>query len=294
MAHFTKLYGTGVALVTPFNNNETIDYTSLEKVINHVINGGVNYVVTLGTTGETPTLTKEEKLEVANFTHKIVNGRVPVVIGIGGASTAEVLQGLQYFDVAKFDAILSVSPYYNKPSQEGLYQHYKKVAEATTQPIILYNVPGRTGRNLNADTTLRLANEFKHIIAVKEAGGDMLQCMQLIANAPEHFMVLSGDDDLVLPQLACGMQGVISVAANYFAADFSQMVQLGLQQNFTEARKLHYKLLPAFNLMFAENNPAGIKSFMSTQQLCANTFRLPVVPVSNELQQKIEVFVKGY
>jgi 4-hydroxy-tetrahydrodipicolinate synthase len=294
MAHFTKLYGTGVALVTPFNNDETIDFNSLEKIINYVIDGGVNYVVTLGTTGETPTLTKAEKLEVANFTHKIVNGRVPIVIGIGGASTAEVLEGLHYFDIDKFDAILSVSPYYNKPSQEGLYQHYKKVAQATTTPIILYNVPGRTGRNLDTATTLRLANEFTHIIAVKEAGGDLGQCMQLVANAPDHFMVLSGDDDLVLPQLACGMQGVISVAANYFAKDFSQMVQFGLQQNFTEARKLHYKLLPAFSLLFAENNPAGIKAFMSTQQLCNNTFRLPVVPVSEPLQQKINVFVAKY
>ncbi len=292
--HYKKLYGTGVALVTPFNIDETIDFSSLEKVINHVINGGVNYVVTLGTTGETPTLSKEEKLEIANFTHKIVNGRVPIVIGIGGNNTNEIINALQYFDVLKYDAILSVSPYYNKPSQEGLYQHYKKIAEATTQPIILYNVPGRTGRNLNAETSLKLANEFKHIIAVKEAGGDMLQCMQLIANAPEHFMVLSGDDDLLLPQLACGMQGVISVAANYFATDFSQMVQHSIQQNFVEARKLHYKMLPAFNLMFAENNPAGIKAFLSTKQLCNNTFRLPVVPVSDALKLEIQTFLQNY
>ncbi len=294
MNHFTQLYGTGVALVTPFNEDETIDYASLEKLINHVIAGGVNYIVTLGTTGETPTLLKEEKIAIAEFTIKTVNNRVPVVIGIGGASTAEVLDALKTFPIEKAAAILSVSPYYNKPSQEGIYQHYKKIAETTTKPIILYNVPGRTGRNVTAATTLRLANEFKHIIAVKEASGDMEQCMQIIANAPNHFMVLSGDDNLGMSQIACGMKGVISVAANYFAKDFSQMVQLSLIHNFEAARALQYKMLPAYELLFAENNPAGIKAFLSEKQICKNTFRLPVIPVSKESHEAIKAFIHQY
>jgi 4-hydroxy-tetrahydrodipicolinate synthase len=294
MNHFLKLYGTGVALVTPFDQNESIDYESLEKLINHVIDGGVNYIVTLGTTGETPTLTKQEKIAIANFTHQKVNGRVPIVIGIGGASTTEVLQALLEFDLNKFDAILSVSPYYNKPSQEGIYQHYRKIAQATSKPIILYNVPGRTGRNIDAETTIRLANEFKNIIAVKEASGDMAQCMQIIQNAPDHFMVISGDDNLTLAQIACGMKGVISVAANYFAKDFSQMVQFALQNKYEEARNLHYNMLPAFNLMFAENNPAGIKTYLAQKNICKYTFRLPVVPVSADAQIAIQNFLTNY
>jgi 4-hydroxy-tetrahydrodipicolinate synthase len=291
MKHFTKLYGTGVALVTPFNKDESIDYNSLEKIINHVISGGVDYIVILGTTGETPTLTKQEKIDIINFTFKIVMDRIPIVIGVGGASTAEVLIALKELPIEKALAILSVSPFYNKPSQEGIYQHYKKIAESTTKPIIFYNVPGRTGRNITTETTIKLANKFKHIIAIKEASGDMAQCMEIVANAPNHFMVLSGDDNLVLSQIACGMKGVISVAANYFAKDFSKMVQFCLEQNFEEARKIQFKLLPAYNLMFEENNPAGIKAFMVKNKLCGNFFRLPVVPVSSALQHKIKAFV---
>jgi 4-hydroxy-tetrahydrodipicolinate synthase len=294
MNHTTLLYGTGVALVTPFLQDETVDYTSLEALINHVINGGVNYIVTLGTTGETPTLSKEEKTAVANFTFEKVNNRVPVVIGIGGSSTNEVLENLNSFPIQKAAAILSVSPYYNKPSQEGIYQHYKKIAEATTTPIILYNVPGRSGRNMTAETTLRLAKEFAHIIAIKEASADMAQCMQIIAHAPEHFMVISGDDNLALSQIAVGMRGVISVAANYFAKDFSQMVQLSLQNKYEEARALHYKILPALDLMFAENNPAGIKAFLATGKICKNNFRLPVVPVSKPTEDAIALFLSLY
>jgi 4-hydroxy-tetrahydrodipicolinate synthase len=294
MSHYTKLYGTGVALVTPFNNDETIDFISLEKIINHVINGGVDYIVTLGTTGETPTLSKQEKIDIINFTFRITNERVPIVIGIGGASTADVLEALKELPTDQALAILSVSPFYNKPSQEGIYQHYKKIAEATTKPIILYNVPGRTGRNVTTETTIRLANEFKHIIAVKEASGDMAQCMEIVANAPEHFIVISGDDNLCLAQIACGMKGVISVAANYFAKDFSQMVNFCLNGEFEAARSIQFKLLPAYNLMFDENNPAGIKAFMVNENLCENYFRLPVVPVSENCKQNIENFIKHY
>jgi 4-hydroxy-tetrahydrodipicolinate synthase len=292
--HNATFYGTGVALVTPFNDDETIDFAALGKLIDHVINGGVNYVVTLGTTGETPTLSKEEKKAVANYTIERVAARVPVVIGIGGNSTQDVLDAMQYLPLDKCDAMLSVSPYYNKPSQEGILQHYRKIAAATNKPIILYNVPGRTGRSMVAATTLALAQEFKNIIAVKEASGDLAQCMKLIAGAPEHFMVISGDDDLVLPQLACGIKGVISVAANFFAAEFSQMVQNGLEGKYDDARKWHYKMLPAIELMFAENNPAGIKAFLATKHICKNTFRLPVVPVSATTQHAIEQFVKNY
>lgn len=294
MSHFTKLYGTGVALVTPFLEDESVDYLSLEKLIHYVIDKGVDYIVTLGTTGETPTLSKKEKIDIANFTFDKVNNRLPVVIGVGGASTNEVLETLKDFPIERAEALLVVSPYYNKPSQEGIYQHFKKIALTTTKPIILYNVPARTGRNMAAETTIKLANEFKHIIAIKEASEDMAQSMRLIANAPEHFMVLSGDDNLVLSQIACGMKGVISVAANYFAKDFSAMVKSCLANKFDEARVLHYKILPALDLMFAENNPAGIKAFLATKNICANYFRLPVVPVSNPCKLSIENFIKNY
>ncbi len=292
MSHFTKLYGTGVALVTPFNKDESVDYTSLEKIINHVINGGVDYIVTLGTTGETPTLSKQEKIDIINFTFKITNERVPIVIGIGGASTKEVIDTLNELPIENALAILSVSPFYNKPSQEGIYQHYKKIAEATTKPIILYNVPGRTGRNVSIETTIKLANEFKHIIAIKEASGDIQQCMEIVAKAPEHFIVISGDDNLCIAQIACGMRGVISVAANYFAKDFSQMVNYCLNGNFEAARTLQFKMLPAYNLMFEENNPAGVKAFMANKDLCGNYFRLPVVSVSENCKHNIENFIK--
>ena len=288
------LQGTGVALVTPFNSDETVDYTSLEKIINHVIDGGVNYVVTLGTTGETATLTEAEKIAIAEHTYTIVNGRVPVVIGIGGASTNEVIENIKCMPVEKAAAILSVSPYYNKPSQEGIYQHYKAIAHATTKPIILYNVPGRTGRNMEAATTLRLANELPNIVAIKEASSLMEQCMQIIANAPSHFTVISGDDNLALAQIACGMKGVISVAANYFASDYSSMINFCLQNNFEAARAILFKLLPAIDLMFCENNPAGIKAFLNAHSLCSQQHRLPVVAVSEITNVNILNFVKNY
>ncbi|RPE12479.1 4-hydroxy-tetrahydrodipicolinate synthase [Chitinophaga lutea] len=289
-----QLRGTGVALVTPFTTQGAIDWTGLERLINHVIGGGVNYVVTLGTTGETPTLSSEEKLDLIKFTFEKVNKRVPVVVGIGDYNTADVVKRLDSCPLDEAAAILSVAPYYSKPTQEGIFQHYKAIAAASPKPVILYNVPSRTGRNMTAETTLRLAHEVKNIVAMKEASGDMVQCMQIIRDKPKDFLVISGDDAVAMPQLACGMDGVISVAANYFAKDFSGMVKASLEGNFEEARRLHYKMLEGFDLMFAENNPAGIKAFLHHAGIVDNTFRLPVVPVTVPLQAKIDAYLKNY
>ena len=286
-----QLRGSGVALVTPFKANESIDWNALEKLIDHVINGGIDYVVSLGTTGETPTLSAEEKLDIIKFTFEKVNKRIPVVVGIGDYNTRDVVKRLETCPLDEAVAILSVAPYYSKPSQEGIFQHYKAIAQASPKPVILYNVPGRTGRNMTADTTLRLAHEVENIVAMKEASGDMVQCMQIIKDKPKDFLVISGDDALALPQLACGMDGVISVAANYFAADFSAMVKAALVNNMPAARALHYKLHEAFDLMFAENNPAGIKAFLQHGGLMEQAFRLPVVPVSSGLNEKIKAYL---
>lgn len=289
-----QLRGTGVALVTPFTTQGAIDWNSLERLIDHVISGGVNYVVTLGTTGETPTLSSDEKLDLIKFTFEKVAKRVPVVVGIGDYSTQDVVSRLEKCPLDEAAAVLSVAPYYSKPTQEGIFQHYKAIAAASPKPIILYNVPARTGRNMTADTTLRIAREVGNVIAMKEASGDMLQCMQIIRDKPEGFLVISGDDGVAMPQLACGMDGVISVAANYFAKDFSGMVTASLKGDFETARKLHYKMLEGFDLMFAENNPAGIKAFLHYGGIVENFFRLPVVPVSDGLYEKIAVYLKGY
>jgi 4-hydroxy-tetrahydrodipicolinate synthase len=233
----TTLQGTGVALITPFSSDLKVDFNSLGKVIDAMINGGVEYLVTLGTTGETPTLDKQEKLDIVNYTFEKVAGRVPVVVGIGGNNTAELVNDLHKFPLDKAIAVLSASPNYNKPSQEGIFQHYKALAAESPKPIILYNVPGRTGRNMTAETTLRLAHEVPNIAGMKEAGGDMIQCMQILRDMPKDFLLVSGDDALALPQLACGMHGVISVAANAFPAEFSDMVRQCLKNNFAAAKK---------------------------------------------------------
>jgi 4-hydroxy-tetrahydrodipicolinate synthase len=289
MAHIFR--GTGVALVTPFNEDGSVDYTSLTKLVNHVIDNGVNYLVALGTTAETPTLTAEEKLQVLNHVIDTNKGRVPLVCGIGSNNTAEVLHLLATYPMDKIDGILTVVPYYNKPVQEGMYQHFKAIANATDKPIILYNVPGRTVANMQAATTLRLANEFKHIVAVKEASGNMAQCMELVQGAPEHFAILSGDDDLVLPQVAIGMQGVISVAANCYTKDFTTMVNSALDGNYEAARKLHYKLLQGIGLLFAEGNPAGVKFVLAEMGICKNHLRLPLVPVTPALADKTKAYM---
>jgi 4-hydroxy-tetrahydrodipicolinate synthase len=287
----TKLKGTGVALVTPFTDDFKVDFTALGKVIDAMINGGVEYLITLGTTGETPTLDKQEKLDIINYTFEKVANRVPVVVGIGGNHTAELVKDLHHFPLDKAIAVLSASPNYNKPSQEGIFQHYKMLAEASPKPIILYNVPGRTGRNMTAATTLKLATEVPNIAGMKEASGDMAQCMQLLRDRPKDFLVVSGDDALALPQMACGMDGVISVASNAFPKEFSDMIRLCLQQKYTAAKEINDKLLDAYDLMFSENNPAGVKAFMAEQGLLHNFLRLPVVPLSEGLHSKVKVYL---
>ena len=283
-----QLRGTGVAIVTPFNENESVDFEALGKLIDFIIGNGVEYVVTLGTTGETPTLDKQEKVDIIHFTLDKINGRVPVVVGIGGNNTKEVVEQVQTYPLDKATAILSACPYYNKPSQEGIFQHYKLIAEASPKPIILYNVPGRTGRNMEAATTLRLANEVANIAGIKEAGNNISQCMQVLRDRPENFLVVSGDDDLVLPELACGIDGVISVIANCYPKQFSDMVRAGLKFDFAAAKKLNDPLLEVYNLLFTENNPAGVKAFLHQMGLISNIVRLPVTPLSDEIYQKVK------
>jgi len=291
MSLSNRLRGTGVALVTPFTSSLDIDYDALGRIIDFVIKDGVEYVVTLGTTGETPTLRKNEKADIINYTCDKVNSRVPVVVGVGGNSTQEVIDDLEKLPLEKAIAVLSASPYYNKPSQEGLFQHYKAIAAATVKPILLYNVPGRTGRNIDADTILRLAKEVDNIAGLKEAGGDMAQCMRVLRDKPEDFFVVSGDDALALPQIACGMEGVISVAANSFPKTFSEMVRLSLKKDFKNAKALNDKLIDAYDIMFAENNPAGVKAFMAELGLLDNYFRLPVTPLSAALHAKAKAYL---
>lgn len=287
------LRGTGVALVTPFKANGSVDFDSLQKLINFVIEGGVQYVVALGTTGETPTLTKEEKLDIVQTTFSTVADRVPVVIGIGGNNTQEVLKDLEAFPIEKAAAILSASPYYNKPSQEGIYQHYRAMALATNRPILLYNVPGRTGSNIAPTTVVRLANDFENIDGIKEASGNMAQCMQLLRDTPQDFMVVSGDDNLTLPQIACGMDGVISVAANCFPKDFAAMVNAALDNDFVTARSLNNKLLAGYDLLFAENNPAGVKVFLAELGIIENYLRLPLVPLSDRIHEQVKEYLES-
>jgi 4-hydroxy-tetrahydrodipicolinate synthase len=288
-----QLTGTGVAIVTPFKNHQ-VDFDALGKLIDYLINGGVQYIVTMGTTGETPVLSKEEKIEVINFTSSYISGRVPLVIGMGGNDTNNLIRALGSYPVEKAVAILSASPYYNKPSQEGIYQHYKAVAAHSPKPLILYNVPGRTGRNITAATTLKLANDIENIIGIKEASGDIIQAMEILRSRPEGFLVLSGDDSLALPQMACGFDGVISVAGNAFPQAFSKMIHLCQQQNFKEAKLLNDKLIPAYNLMFEENNPAGVKAFLNQLGLISNELRLPLVPLSDGLFDQVKIFMTNF
>ena len=285
------LAGTGVAVVTPFAADLSVDYAALGKLLDNLVEKGVEYIVTLGTTGETPVLSSEEKKEIIHFTQKQLNGHVPMVVGIGGNDTGSVINDLKSYPLDGAVAVLSASPYYNKPSQEGLFQHYRAIAEASPKPVILYNVPGRTGRNMDARTTLRLANEVSNIAGIKEASGDMAQCMEILRDRPEGFLVVSGDDALALPQLACGMDGVISVAANCFPKDFAEMVRLCLKNNFPEAKKINDRMIDAYHLMFAENNPSGAKAFLHEAGFMENMVRLPVVPLSGGLHQAVKKFI---
>ncbi len=288
-----KFTGTGVAIVTPFTQESKIDWPSFEKIINHIINGKCEYIVVLGTTGESATVHGKEKQEVFSFVNNINAGRVTLVAGIGGNDTSEMLYGYKSFDLTGYDAILTVSPYYSKPNQEGIYQHYKILNEATPLPIILYNVPSRTGQTVTADTQLRIAHDCKNIFATKEASGDFNLIHQIIKYKPSDFMVISGDDGITLPMIACGAEGLISVIANAYPKDFSEMVRLCLAGKFTEAQLLHYKYTDIINSLFTEGSPSGVKAYLSEMGLCQNTFRLPVWKVSDKHHEKIKELMKG-
>lgn len=294
MSKYNKFKGTGVALITPFNAQGDIDYKSLGKVIEHVITGGVEYVVTLGTTGETPVLSKEEKKSVVSFTVEKVNGRVPVVIGIGGNNTREIISLFNYYDFSGIDAVLSVSPYYNKPNQQGIIFHYKAIASECPLPIIIYNVPGRTSSNLTAETTLQLAEEVPKIFAIKEASGNLEQIMKIIKHKPKDFLVISGDDLITLPIIASGGDGVISVIANAFPKEFSEMTRLALTGNYSKARELHYCLDEFTRLIFADGSPSGIKSLMEKMKLCSSHVRLPLAEVNNRVSELLNKELKKF
>lgn len=288
-----KFIGTGVALVTPFKKDFSVDVEALKKIVDFVTEGGVEYLVVLGTTAETATLTKEEKELVIKTVVEANNGKLPLVLGVGGNNTAEVVNELKSRDLSKFDAILSVSPYYNKPTQEGIYQHFKAVGEASPIPVIVYNVPGRTASNMLPATVLRLANDFKNIIGIKEAAGDIVQAMKIIQNKPKDFLVISGDDMITLPMVLAGGAGVISVIGEGFPKEFSQMVRLGLQRKVEEAYALHYKLANSIDMIFEQGNPAGIKEVFKTLGLSENTVRLPLVNVNDDLANRLRSFTKA-
>lgn len=285
--------GTGVAIVTPFLENGDIDIAALEKLVDHMVNGGVDYIVALGTTGENPTLNKTEKQEIFSLVHQFNKGRIKLVAGIGGNDTRAVIKSMHDFDLTGYSAILSVSPYYNKPNNEGLFQHYKAINDESPLPVIMYNVPGRTGMNVNATTTLRIARECKNIIATKEASGNIEQIMQIIKDKPDGFEVISGDDGIILPVMACGAIGVISVVGNAYPKLVSDLVNLCLEGKFVEARPLHEKMLPLISSMFAEGNPSGVKAYLSALGIAKNTFRLPVVGVSDQLMASIKQLMKS-
>ena len=286
-----KFTGTGIAIVTPFHEDGSIDWESFGKLIEFWINGNVEYLVVLGTTGESATIHGDEKQKVFSFVAE-KGGRLPLVAGIGGNDTREVIEGFKKFDLSGYDAILSVSPYYSKPNQEGLFQHYKALDAATPLPIIMYNVPSRTGQSVTAETQLRIARECKNIFATKEASGNFDLINELIKNKPEDFMVISGDDSLTLPMIASGADGLISVVANAYPQEYSEMVRLCLQGNFAEAGKLHYKYIEIISSLFAEGSPSGIKAYLSEMGLCQNTFRLPVWPVSADHLARIKELMK--
>lgn len=287
-----SLIGTGVALATPFRKDFSIDTEALIRIVNFSIDGGVEYLVVLGTTAENATMTSTEKEFVIKTVIEANNGRLPLVLGVGGNNTAEVVQELKNRDLTQFVAILSISPYYNKPTQEGIYQHFKAVAEASPIPVILYNVPSRTGSNVLPSTVVRLANDFKNIVAVKEAAGDMIQAMQLLKNKPKDFLVLSGDDMIALPMVLAGGSGVISVIAQGFPKEFSEMMRLGLNRKVDDAFKLQYLFSDCIDMIFEQGNPAGIKQVFHSLGIADNTVRLPLVKVDESLANRIDQFVK--
>lgn len=287
-----KFYGTGVAIVTPFQSNGAVDYAGLKNVINYLIDGGVEYIVSLGTTGESATLSQVEKEKVWEYTAEINAGRVNLVAGIGSNNTHEAVEHVKQFKTAGYDAILSASPAYNKPTQEGIYQHYKAIADAATLPIILYNVPGRTGSNINAETTVRLAHDFKNIIGIKEASGNFDQFNQIVRDKPESFLFISGDDPVTLPMIALGAVGVISVIGNALPRQFSDMVRLCLNGDFKGAKNAHTQLIDFTRLMFVEGSPAGVKTALKHLNICGDTLRLPLVQVNESTAAKIAQEIK--
>jgi 4-hydroxy-tetrahydrodipicolinate synthase len=283
-----KFAGTGIALITPFKEDRSVDYQALENLVNYAIEGGVEYLVCLGTTAETPTLTKQEKAEIVSSIKTANGGRLPLVLGIGGNNTAEIMQEFSTTDLSDFAAVLSASPAYNKPSQEGIFQHYKAIAENTNADIILYNVPGRTSSNINTETTLRLANDFKNIIAIKEASPNYLQSTEIIKDKPSDFLVLSGDDEFALPMTLAGGMGVISVIAQGLPKEYTEMIRLGLDRKVDEAYKLHYQLMDITRSIYVEGNPTGIKSLLAHKGICQPYTRLPLVPATENLSNKIK------
>lgn len=288
-----KFFGTGVALITPFNSDQTIDFEALKAIVNYNIDNGTNYLVISGTTGESVTITAQEKQEIINTVVAANNGRLPLVLGIGGNNTAQVIAEIKATDLSEIDAILSVSPYYSKPTQEGIYQHFKAIAQATSKDIMLYNVPGRTSSNMSVATILRLANDFENIFAIKEAGGKMAQYHQLLKEKPSNFLVISGDDDLALPVVLAGGAGVVSVLGQGVPKQFTKMITLGLEGKVNEAYKLHYQLMPLTGLIFEENNPAGIKAVFEALNLAKDTVRLPLVEASELSKQNIKAALKA-
>ncbi len=278
MIQTTRLKGMGVALITPFKADESVDYDALIRMVDYLLQNNTDYLCVLGTTAETPTLTEDEKKKIKEVVIERVNGKVPIVLGVGGNNTRAIVEQLKNDDFTGVDAILSVTPYYNKPSQEGMYQHYKSIAEATELPIVLYNVPGRTGVNMTAETTLRIAREFKNVIAIKEASGNLTQMDDIIKNKPENFDVISGDDGIAFPLITLGGIGVISVIGNAFPKEFSRMARLALQGDYANALKIHHRFTELFNLLFVDGNPAGVKSMLNAMGMIENILRLPLVP----------------
>jgi 4-hydroxy-tetrahydrodipicolinate synthase len=268
----------GVALITPFKEDGSVDYPALIRMVDHLVQNGADFLCVLGTTAETPTLTTEEKKEITRLVVERVNGRIPIMLGCGGNNTQAVIDSLKNDDFTGIDAILSVVPYYNKPSQEGIYQHYKAIAESTELPIVLYNVPGRTGVNMTAETTLRIARDFKNVIAIKEASGNITQMDDIIKNKPENFDVISGDDGITFPLITLGAVGVISVIGNAFPKEFSRMTRLALQGDYANALKIHHSFTELFSLLFVDGNPAGVKAMLNAMGMIENRLRLPLVP----------------
>lgn len=287
-----KLKGTGVAMVTPFRDDDSIDYNALGELTKHLVNGGVEFLVVMGTTGENPTLTVQEQEAVLNYVSEVSEKKLPIVFGIGGNNTHAVINRIQKTDFTNIDAILSAAPYYNKPTQKGLYTHYKNISDASPVPVILYNVPGRTSVNISAETSLKLAGDFENIVAVKEASGNLNQVMQILKNKPADFTVLSGDDTFTLPYIALGMNGVISVTANAYPKQFSDMVRAALINDIKKSRELHYKLLDFTNAVFSEGNPGGIKAALEILGICQKYVRLPLASVSKETYSNIKDLMK--